>query len=244
MEAWLRLYIFIRSLLSYFLTACAALIFFVPCLCIAALVPASSRRTNGCLFWCLYMVSWAMTKTFFLKIKIEGISRLPPSPAIIIANHASALDIPLLEVVLGGKPHVWYALKRFFTTPILGFLLRRIAIPVDQDNPVQAARSFIKGISLCRTMDVYSVLFPEGGRYLDEKVHDFFSGFAIMARKLGQPVVPVKIRGLGIVYPPGSFLIHAEHPVEVIIGETFTIGSLETDQEFVERVKKWFMSVS
>jgi 1-acyl-sn-glycerol-3-phosphate acyltransferase len=234
----------IRSLLSYFLAGCGAIIFFIPCLCIAAATPASSRYTNKYLFWCLYMVSWSLIKAFFLKITVKGAHRLINPPAIIIANHASALDIPVLEVVMKGKPHLWYALTRFFSTPILGFLLRRIAIPVDQDNPVKAARSFVKGIALCRATTAYSVLFPEGGRYLDENVHEFFSGFAMMARKLGQPVVPVKICGLGAVYPPGSFAIHAEHPVEVIIGEAFVIGSHETDQEFSQRVRQWFMNVS
>jgi len=229
----------LRSLLCYCMTGVAALLFFVPCLFVAALTPQKWRFKNRVLFWLLHGTYQSVRYGFLLRIRFMG-NKIPSTPAIIVANHESSLDIVLLGGLLRAQPHMWYALNRFFNTPILGFLLRRISISVDQEHPIRAARAVIQGISIARREHLSSVLFPEGGRYTDGMIHEFFSGFAMIAKRLGQPVVPVMMRNVGKVYPPGSFIIRP-YPIEVIIGPAFMVHEYDTDEVFVQRVRQWFI---
>ena len=87
------------------------------------------------------------------------------------------------------------------------------------------------------------IIFPEGGRYSDGKVHDFLWGFAIIARKTGRPVVPVLIVDTYKVYPMGSFFVNYS-PIKVIIGKPFVMLEQESDEAFIKRVHAWFLQQS
>ena len=84
------------------------------------------------------------------------------------------------------------------------------------------------------------MLFPEGGRYLDDKIHAFFYGFAMIAKETGRPVVPVILLNINKAYPPGSFFVY-DYPIHIIIGEPFIMQKDETEDQFVHRVHKWFV---
>ena len=43
----------------------------------------------------------------FLPIHVEGKENLIEQPAIIIANHQSSLDIPVIGALFDHHPHVW-----------------------------------------------------------------------------------------------------------------------------------------
>jgi 1-acyl-sn-glycerol-3-phosphate acyltransferase len=231
-----------RSLVCYTVTGILAIGTFVPTYILAMLLPQRMRFRSKLLYLSLHAAYWSVCRGFMLKIEIEGAEHIPVTPAIIVANHASSLDISILGSLVTA-PHVWYALNRFFSTPILGGLLRRIAIAVDQEHPLRAARSLVRGVSLAREFQLHSLLFPEGGRYLDGEIHPFFAGFAVLARKLQSPVIPVMLYNVGKVYPPGSFIIHP-HVIRVVVGEPFICNEHETDNYFTERVRSWFQQMS
>lgn len=230
-------WILVRTIFCYLLTLVLGILTFIPTIILALILPTEKRLKSPLLFWFLQASYWAVCKGFLLNIEIVGAEQIPDTPAIIVANHQSALDIPILGHIVKGH-HIWYALNRFFTTPILGALLRRIAISVDQDRPVAAARALVRGASVARTYQLHSIIFPEGGRYLDG-IHPFFGGFAILARKLHSPVIPVMLYNVGKVYPPKSSMIYP-HTIRVVVGRPFVPEQDETDEYFVQRVYAWF----
>jgi 1-acyl-sn-glycerol-3-phosphate acyltransferase len=85
------------------------------------------------------------------------------------------------------------------------------------------------------------MIFPEGSRYTDGKIHDFFGGFVMLAKKIGRPVVPVCICGVNKVYPPESLLVYW-HPITVVVGTPFVIQPDESDEQFKRRVHSWFVN--
>jgi len=234
--SWLLL----RTIFCYCCAAIVGLLFFVPCLVVAACSTTENLLQNKRFFWLLDKMYRATIASFFLPIRMRGLEHMQAGPAIVVANHESSLDIPVLGIVMQGRPHLWYAWVRFFSTPVLGFLLRRMAMPVDCDHSMRAARSMIRGMALAEQLSLYSVLFPEGGRYNSGKVNTFFAGFGILAKKLKQPVIPVMLKNLGATYPPKSFLIYP-HTIEVVVGEPMRPSEHETDEAFVERVRNWFL---
>jgi 1-acyl-sn-glycerol-3-phosphate acyltransferase len=85
------------------------------------------------------------------------------------------------------------------------------------------------------------MIFPEGTRRTDGKVHEFYAGFVTLAKKTGRPVVPVRIFGVNEVYPPEQFWIHY-CPIKVVVGEPMVIGETEDDESFKNRVHAWFLA--
>lgn len=178
-----------------------------------------------------------------LPITIKGAEHIPKEPAIIAANHQSSIDIPLIGSLLKGFPHIWLAKKELFASPLFRFILSRAAVSIDIDTPQKAMRSLVTTLNTIKDKPVDALIFPEGGRYTDGSVHDFYGGFVILARKTGRPVVPVRIFNLGAVYPPGSFFAYPQ-PITVIVGKPIKMREGESDEAFKQRVYQWFVEQS
>ena len=115
-----------------------------------------------------------------------------------------------------------------------------MAVLVDTSTPMKGMRSLLQAIAIAKEHNAHIIIFPEGGRFSDGTVHDFFGGFAILAKRIGRSVVPVYVHGINKVYPPGAFLVHW-HQVTVVIGEPFTMQEDEHEDVFKQRVYQWFI---
>lgn len=134
----------------------------------------------------------------------------PPPPAtrarLVVANHRSAFDIPILLSLFGGS-----CLSRADVAdwPVLGYAARRAqTIFVDRDSRqsgVKAIRAIREQLQRGRTVSI----FPEGTTAAGDALLPFNAGAFAAARGLDVEVVPV-----GLAYPPGteytedSFLEH------------------------------------
>lgn len=141
---------------------------------------------------------------------------LPSSgPAIIVANHNSHLDVFALMNVLGLKrlPSVrpvaaaYYfmtrRLRRWFATRIVGI------IPIDRSKiRREKGKHPLDPISEVLRNDGIVLLFPEGTRGEPEKMDEFQSGVAHIARRHPEiPITPVFMHGLGKALPKGEALL-------------------------------------
>lgn len=181
-----------------------------------------------------------MLKCTCLPITFIGKENIPQGRAIFAANHQSSLDIPILGSIIQGRPHVWLALVDLMQSFLLRHLVKATVL-VDMSSPMKGMRTLLEAIKVVNENNTLSVMiFPEGGRYTDGKVHDFFSGFAILAQKSGLPVVPVYILGANIAYPPKTFWMR-HVPIKVIIGKPFVYQEGEEYEQFKDRVYAWFV---
>ncbi|WP_318343219.1 lysophospholipid acyltransferase family protein [Flagellimonas baculiformis] len=108
----------------------------------------------------------------------------------LVANHASMLDI-MLMLVVSRNPFVFVGKKELVKIPIFGFFYKRVCIMVDRDDIRsrtgvyrRAQRRLDQGLSIC--------IFPEGGVPEEEIVLDEFKDGAFkmaIAHKI--PVVPM-----------------------------------------------------
>jgi len=231
--------VIVHTLVSLFLLLCIMVVYFIPFL-IMWLLPTRWLRNSRIFYWLMYSFYWILIKCSFLSIKITGEENLPKEPAIIVANHQSALDIPIVGSLLGADPQIWLATTFLKQSLIFRTVLPKFVVWVDMSTPLKGVRSLVKVIKTVKETDQHIVIFPEGARFVDEKVHDFFAGFAILARKTGRPVVPVRLFNLYKVYPPNIFWIH-RHPVRVVIGKPFYVKEGESNEHFRDRVHSWFV---
>lgn len=162
-------------------------------------------------------------------------------PVIYIANHTSALDIFILEVLADGKPHIWISKMGYSRVPILGYLLRRFHVLVDSSSPRQGARALGRLRILAREYKQSILLFPEGTRHTDGKIHDFHSGFALLARSLKYPVVPIYIKNADKILAKKSFRITTNSSLDLTIGPQFFYRDDQDDKIFIETVRNWFI---
>jgi 1-acyl-sn-glycerol-3-phosphate acyltransferase len=228
------------TLYSYVVIILLVLVFFIP-VTLWLLLPGKVRHS-----WPVYRVMhffyWLVEKLTLLPITYKGFEHLPQEPAVFVANHQSALDIPLLGILARGAPHIWLArqevLKNFW---LLRLILPRLAIIVDTESQMSAMRSLISIIKIAETEQRHIMIFPEGSRFTNGTVQSFYAGFALLARKLGRPVIPVYIQGVNIVYPSTSWWAQPA-PITVTVGAPMRPEPEEDDTQFKDRVHRWFVS--
>ena len=209
--------LFIRSVISWILIILLSIIFLPAGLLL--LMPRKWLYESRLFFGICSLYYYLMSKCLLVPIRIVGKENLPDKPAIFVANHQSTMDIPLLGSLMNGYPHVWLAKVELMNVPILNFVMPRIAVPVDMRSAQRAMRSLREAVGAVKGRRRHVMIFPEGGRYDDDDVHKFFSGFVILAKQLDRPVVPVRIFGANKVYPPGSFWIY-NYPITMVVGDS------------------------
>jgi 1-acyl-sn-glycerol-3-phosphate acyltransferase len=167
--------------------------------------------------WFARSWSWLILKTIFSTVTVVGRENLPHGPAVIAANHQSAMDIPLLYVYLPTQFRI-VAKIELFKYPFMGWHLTRSGqIPVDEKNVRANLKSLQRGVETLKH-GMPLVVFPEGGRSADGVIKPFMSGAFYMAIKAGVPVVPVAIVGTFEVLRMWSYIIHPGK-LQLIIGK-------------------------
>lgn len=155
------------------------------------------------------LLLFAIFKIFF-RIKVKGRENIPDQGgAIIMSNHISAYDPPLLAAIF-PRPVRFMAKKELFENPILRFVLFLAdAFPVDRStNDITAVK---KSLSVIKNGEVLG-LFPEGTRRPEGKLGNPKSGSVMLAIKSGAPILPVGIKN-----------VKKDGRITVNIGEPFTL---------------------
>ncbi|MBS1987253.1 1-acyl-sn-glycerol-3-phosphate acyltransferase [Candidatus Dependentiae bacterium] len=228
----------LHTVLSRLLLLLIMVVFCIPTI-LFLLLPDKIRYHNRLCNQMQYAFYWLLLKGTLLPIRVRGAENIPTTPAVLVANHQSSLDIPLVGSLLYAAPHVWLATNELMVSPILRFILPRTTVLVDVSSPIAGMRTLLKAMDMIQEQKLYTVLFPEGGRFSDGKIHDFFGGFVILAKKTGQPVVPIYLEGIGKVYPKGVFLLRW-HPIDVVVGAPMMQEADESNEAFSQRVRAWF----
>jgi long-chain acyl-CoA synthetase len=187
--------------------------------------------------------------------RVERPERLAvQTPMLIIGNHVTAFDLPLVlyalpshirrhtaAAMVGGlltgwrharaERHQWFSPL----TPVAYWLVTALfnVFPLPQGAGFR--RSFAHaGAALDYGMHV--ILFPEGRRSADGTLAAFQSGIGLLARESAAPVLPVAIAGLGELkqrkrrwFRPSTVTIRVAEPI--------MMGAGESPQEFTARLE-------
>lgn len=137
-------------------------------------------------------------------------------PLIVMANHQSYLDIPVLYAAL-PEPFGMLAKQELFRLPIFSAAMRGMrCVPIDRDNRRQSLASLKKAADLVRQGNSI-VVFPEGTRSSDGRIQELKKGPFYLAEMARVPVVPVGIRGTRNALAKNSLFVRGAE-VEVRIG--------------------------
>ncbi|MBN2192065.1 MAG: 1-acyl-sn-glycerol-3-phosphate acyltransferase [Polyangiaceae bacterium] len=136
----------------------------------------------------------------------------PIRSSIIVANHQSLLDPPLLLALLPRASTMVRA--DFFRIPIFGWVLRACGYVHAQGEEGPAwMEDFAQ--QLATGGNVF--LFPEGTRSRNGELGRFRRGAFHVARRLGVPIEVLRIDGTGRVFPPGEVVLRLSSPASVCV---------------------------
>jgi 1-acyl-sn-glycerol-3-phosphate acyltransferase len=144
-----------------------------------------------------------------VRVVVKEMDRLPRGASIVMANHSSNLDPPVLIPLLPGRV-VIYLKASLMKIPLLGYAMRLAGfIPVLRDGSVQAAKATSAAAQRELERGSCLVVFPEGTRSQDGSLLPFKKGPFFLAMESGAPVVPVSIAGATRMLPKGSMRLRS-----------------------------------
>ena len=162
-----------------------------------------------------------------ISLTVEGLDRPWPreGPLIVVANHSSALDAPLITGFLAprlGRPIHWMVKEELTYDPVLGPIVRAYGSfgvhrsGVDTDAYRIARAVLERGLVLAS--------HPEGTRSRDGVLVRARSGLARLALRSGAPILPVGVIGLERFLPRDTTLPRPFKRVGLRLGEPFTLA--------------------
>ena len=134
------------------------------------------------------------------KVTISGTENIPESgPLIIVSNHQSLLDIPLLHLVFQKhRPRFVSKQELAMWIPSVSFNLRYGGSAViDRENPRQAIPELKRVADNMKKEGFSIVIFPEGTRAREGELKEFLgAGLSVLIKELPEaPLVPVVVDG-------------------------------------------------
>ena len=178
-------------------------------------------------------------------------------PLLIIANHVTAFDVPLLQYALPGalrrriavamsgemlegyrhfrNPKPLHPSGRFFLPgPLFYFLLTALfnVFPLPRRRDFQPSFAHA-GQAMDRGFNV--LVFPEGARSAEGNLAPFRPGIGLLAKQCGAMVLPVAIRGLADL-KTGQRRWFRSGMIEVVVGEPVRLSPRESETAITARL--------
>jgi 1-acyl-sn-glycerol-3-phosphate acyltransferase len=154
----------------------------------------------------LHALARVLLRASGLPWVLHGLDNIPEAgPVVIVANHASYLDGPLLFALL--PPRARFVAKRELSaSPVLRFLLRAAGARfVDRDDAARGAEDTRELASLARVGEML-VFFAEGTFTRAPGLLPFHMGPFVVSAESGAPVMPVTLRGTRSILREGQRL--------------------------------------
>ncbi|MHB1013313.1 MAG: lysophospholipid acyltransferase family protein, partial [Desulfobacteria bacterium] len=162
------------------------------------LLPGGNRAERVMGWW-----GRAFVRSGGWKLRVEGMENLPPGGAVLVANHQSIVDIPMLLSAF-PRPVGFLAKRELGEIPLFGKAMSAAGnLFVDREDPRDAVRMLREAGARLRDGRLV-VVFPEGTRSGDGSIGEFRPGAFYLAQKSGAPVVPVYLDGGRRAIPKGS----------------------------------------
>jgi long-chain acyl-CoA synthetase len=210
--------------------------------------PAWNRSRLARVVRSVSLATWILPiLRIFLWVKVEGREHLDacPGPVLFAANHQSHMDTPAILIALRGR-------RRYHTAPAMAkeyfdahFFPQRhtwgkrlvaslnyylstmffFAFPLPQREA--GMRQTVRYMGELVSEGESLLIFPEGRRALEGEIDRFRAGVALIASRLGIPVIPVRLVGIDKVLhtkwkmaKPGSVTVKFGAPL-LLEGDDF-----------------------
>jgi len=182
---------------------------------------------------------WLIIKSSGVRVVLSGVDHIEKGrPHVLMANHQGAFDIFALLAYL-PVDFKWLAREGIFKIPVLGWAMGTAGyISIERKGTKKALESVERAVAKIRE-GVSVLVFPEGTRSPDGRIHSFKKGGFTLAIKASAPIVPISIWGSRDVLPRSSLRVRPGK-IEIVIGKpirTYDRGLAGRD-ELMKKVRE------
>lgn len=184
--------------------------------------------------------TYIVLKVAGVKKEVFGLENIQPGQAyIVVANHQSHMDIPVLVNSLPLELRI-ISKKELFKIPFFGWGMKGAGIlSVDRSNRRKAIETLKKAEQIVVEKNLSILAFPEGTRSNDGKLQPFKKGPFVLAINTGLPILPVSVSGTRRILPKNSLKFRSGKVRVVIHPPIFTREiTLEERHQLVEQAEK------
>ncbi len=223
----------IRSAWIWFATA-ALIVLWVPVLGVVRLFDRDPMRLRTGRW--MRRLARLVSRVNPWRLHLSGVEHLDPKQAyVIVSNHQSMADIPLIcNVHFDAK---WLAKAELFRLPFAGWLLRWAGdIPVERSDRRKAAQALLQCVR-CLRGGCSVVFFPEGTRSPDGEVKAFNDGPFQLAIREKVKVLPLAVEGSGAALPRNSWMFGPAQDIYLGVLEPVSSEGWESTAALREEVR-------
>lgn len=209
---------------------------------LSLLIDKGTRRLvhQVSILWARGIIAWNPIWT----LVVTGLGNVPKGKNfIVVANHQSLLDILALCAALPLN-FKFLAKRELFYVPFMGWAMACAGyVPVDRSSH-ESGRRAIKRIVALLSIRLSVLLFPEGTRSPDGKIHTFKMGAFKLARDHKVEILPVVIDGTGRALPKKSIFLRNRSKFLVSIGKPVSLADLSDHslEEVKEKIRHEMIS--
>jgi 1-acyl-sn-glycerol-3-phosphate acyltransferase len=190
----------------------------------------------------------------YARRDLDGVANLSgvTGPAILVANHCSHVDTPL---ILRALPWRWRRRTAVAAAADYFYKQRLVAqavslafntVPVER-NGERVQPDAVSVLDCLVAEDWSLVVFAEGTRSRDGTVGPLQAGAAVIAARHGLPIIPVYVRGTHATMPPGRRWMRRRRggrrqQLRVAFGPPIPPRPPEERREVMEQVRLFFES--
>lgn len=182
--------------------------------------------TTGRWFRRLGMMMTKVNPAWQLKISGDFIDN-PRNPYVVVSNHQSMADIPLLSNLPWEMK--WVGKIELFQLPLIGWMMKiSDDIPVNRKDPRSGAKMILRAMRVLEER-CSVIFFPEGTRSPDGRVGRFNDGAFHIAVKTGVPILPIALEGSYGCLPKKSWRFGLPQTIFVKLLPTVPTAGLTVD---------------
>jgi len=169
-----------------------------------------------------------------LLYRVKTFGQEDPQAQMLLVNHQSGIDIPLLESQTKADL-AWVAKQELFDMPFLG-----LGVKLPNDIPLQreSKTALISLIRECKdriSSGRVVTIFPEGTRSKNFRMRKFKPGAQMIANKLQLKVQPVVLIGTSSTFDSGTRIFYPFKTLHVVFLDAFVAD--KSDKEWLNKVQ-------
>jgi len=170
------------------------------------------------------------------RLSVSGMENvLPGKPTLVVSNHQSYADIPILYRAL-PVPLRFSAKREIGNLPLIGKFMRALGmVLIDRSTPRRGAGA-VAELGKVLQRGEWTVVFPEGTRSTNGVVGKFAAGSFSAAITGNVEILPVAIAGSGRMLSKGGFRVRPSK-IEVRIGQPISTSGLKPGDRFALAAK-------
>ena len=172
-----------------------------------------------------------------VSLDVRGREHLrPDEPLLVMSNHQSLYDIPVLFQTLPWSVRM-VSKKEIFYVPFFGQAMRAAEfISVDRENRASAIES-LRGARALIASGIVVWIAPEGTRSADGRLGPFKKGGFVLAEEADVPILPITVDGTCRILPARTTDIHLGETVRVTIHPRSRRGEFPSREAWMGHVR-------